>query len=363
MRLWGIPIKLHWTFGLLFVWLTFLGNRAGLDPDGLLRLYLFAGILFFCVVLHELGHSLAARYFQVQTKDIIISPIGGVARLINFPERPKHEFLIAVAGPLVNVIIALLLGLSLVIFTDQGISIIGNPDRIFNYPSNFLPALFFLNALLVVFNLVPAFPMDGGRVFRALMASRMGRKRATQWAAIVGQVLAVGLVAAGVYWTDLILGLIGAFVFFSAAQENRIVQAEILMRTTPVGQILRQRFTPVVHTTTMAGVFELMQQTDESDFVIVDSDGSVVGTLSEEHIEIAVDKNDLDVPVTTYMDDGYHQVSTDTSVRELLYLLQRNGSTIVPVWQAKFLAGVIDRKAVNQFINRHTSLRKRWWLP
>ncbi len=106
----GIPVKVHWTFGFFFLWIAYTGNRAGMDSTGIWILCLFAIVLFVCVVLHELGHALMARKFKVQTKDIIISPIGGVARLLNMPTNPRHELLIAIAGPAVNLVIAVVLG-------------------------------------------------------------------------------------------------------------------------------------------------------------------------------------------------------------------------------------------------------------
>src|SRR5262245_45887040 len=220
----GIGLYLHWTFlivPLLVIWSTW---RGGID-DVLLGTGLTAG-LFGCVLLHELGHALMARRFGIGTRDITLYPIGGVARLERMSERPVEELLIALAGPAVNVVIALLLfaGLSILepfSFEDHLPGLLGE---------SFLGALMIINITLVVFNLIPAFPMDGGRVLRALLATRLGLVRATQIAAGLGSALALGFFVLGlglvgpVQVFGLVLGgpmtmLIGIFVYFAGQQE------------------------------------------------------------------------------------------------------------------------------------------------
>jgi Zn-dependent protease len=185
-RVAGIPIYVHWTFLVLIAWLVLeqllQGHALAMALEGVG----FVLALFGCVVLHELGHALMARRFGVPTADITLLPIGGVARLQRIPEHPPQELLVALAGPAVNVaIVVLLLGLGVGFPVDMA-----DPDHLIK--ERFWPKLLEVNAFLVVFNLLPAFPMDGGRVLRALLAMRLEYARATRIAASIGQFMAIG---------------------------------------------------------------------------------------------------------------------------------------------------------------------------
>jgi Zn-dependent protease len=209
----GVDIYLHITFLLLLGWQFFSralrGDLAGAVSQGLI----FNLVLFGTVVLHEFGHALAARHYGIGTADITLLPIGGVARLLDSPGSPKEELVIALAGPAVNVALAGLIFAVLQLVPGlAGLGLIG--------------ALFVrwlhINVALLLFNLIPAFPMDGGRVLRALLAMRMGFSSGTRIAARVGQVLAVGLIFAGLAWNPMLM-LIGLFVWAAAAQEAALV--------------------------------------------------------------------------------------------------------------------------------------------
>jgi Zn-dependent protease len=218
----GIGIYVHWSFLLLPAW-VFLSN-LGLD-GGLMALYSVGLVMavFGCVVLHELGHAMAARRFGITTRDITLYPIGGVARLERMSDRPWEECFIAVAGPLINVVIAALLG-AFLLASDL-------VTELFPLPSVGMMFLFHLMAIniwLVVFNLIPAFPMDGGRVLRALLALRLGRLRATEVAVSIGMVLAVVLALAGLVGPEFLrnpfLVVIAAFVYLAGQQELAAVR-------------------------------------------------------------------------------------------------------------------------------------------
>jgi Zn-dependent protease len=214
-RFFGINLNIHWTFWLLPLWVILSGPGSG-DPEAIplgMRLGLLAA-LFGCVVLHEYGHALMARLFGIATHDVTLYPIGGVARLERMSDRPWEEFCIAVAGPLVNVAIAL--GLGFVVLTAALLQ----PDFLHTVVAGFLVPLLVMNIFLVVFNLLPAFPMDGGRVLRAILAAAMGRLRATRVAVIVGTVMAVLFGITGVWlWHNPWLLLIGLFVIWAGHQE------------------------------------------------------------------------------------------------------------------------------------------------
>jgi Zn-dependent protease len=209
----GIGIYIHWTFLLLvgYVLLSNWGQRGA--HAAVFAVGLLLGV-FGCVVLHELGHALMARRFGIPTRDITLYPIGGVARLARMSERPWEEFWIAVAGPAVNVAIAALL---FVFLAFLGGPLASGPEFAAYLQGNYWFTLAAANIGLVVFNLVPAFPMDGGRVLRALLAPALGRLRATEVAANIGAAFAVLFMLAGM-WNPMFI-LIGAFVFFAGRHE------------------------------------------------------------------------------------------------------------------------------------------------
>ena len=186
-RLFGIPVFVHWSFSFLLLFIIYLEKSRNGGWEFIAFMGLSVLVLFACVVLHEFGHALSARYYGVHTQDITILPIGGVARLDRLPEKPFQEFVVAIAGPAVNVVICILLGLILFIFYDLPLGlremITGEINEIITNPLvSFLATLMRANFWLVIFNMVPAFPMDGGRVFRALLSMRFGRTWATKMA-------------------------------------------------------------------------------------------------------------------------------------------------------------------------------------
>jgi Zn-dependent protease len=222
----GIGIFVHWTFLLLPAYV--LWSNWGAEASTLLYLLGLVVAVFGCVILHELGHALTARHFGIRTRDITIYPIGGVARLERMSEKPSEELLIALAGPAVNAVLAVLL--TFVGFFVLGVQLLSgellNGEVLVQSPLvSFLIGLWIANVLLAVFNLIPAFPMDGGRVLRALLSWPLGHLRATEVAVGIGAVMAV-LIGISTVWTgNPMLILLAAFVFFAGQQELLAVRA------------------------------------------------------------------------------------------------------------------------------------------
>jgi Zn-dependent protease len=215
----GIPIYLHWTFFLLPLWIVYTHPADSAVSVSVMLTLL--PLLFVCVVLHEFGHALMARYFGIATQDVTLYPIGGVARLMRMTDKPLEEFLIAVAGPAVNVVIA-------VVLTTVGIVVaVFEPNLLFNasfadvpFAGKLLWGLWALNVIMVPFNMLPAFPMDGGRVLRALLSAWLGHYRGTQIAVGVGLGMAILIGLVGVeYFHNPMLAVIAVFVFFAGQQE------------------------------------------------------------------------------------------------------------------------------------------------
>ncbi len=212
----GIGIFVHWTFGLLVAWIVLSYSSAGAGLAQIVEVLVLVGAVFGCVTLHELGHSLAARLFGINTRHITLLPIGGVAMLDRMPRNPRHELVIAVAGPAVNVvIIGVLLLFSFV--AGFGTRLTGLD---FALGGGLVSNLIVINAVLVLFNMIPAFPMDGGRVLRALLSMKKGHLRATQIAATIGKTLAVALGLYG-FLHNPVLVFTAVFVYYGAETERR----------------------------------------------------------------------------------------------------------------------------------------------
>ena len=211
VRFAGIDVTIHWTFYLLLGWVLLAGLFGGGISAAVLHGLLLASS-FLCVVLHEFGHAFAARAFGIPTHGITLYPIGGVAQLDRIPKNPIQELVIALAGPAVNVVLALAIYPLLAVVSAwpiTGANVLA---------SSLLERLFFVNIALVLFNLIPAFPMDGGRVFRALAAMFLPYISATRIAVRTGQIVALGLAALGIFYNPMLLFLAG-FVAFAAETE------------------------------------------------------------------------------------------------------------------------------------------------
>ncbi len=226
-RIRGIDVHIHWTFWLLILFYLVVVSRSAGLAEGLVAVAFILGV-FLCVLLHEFGHAAAAAHFGIPTRDITLLPIGGVARLENMPEKPLQELVVAIAGPAVNVAIALVLLIpaSLQLLSGWVAPVIGNGGTI-------LSQLLMVNIGLVAFNMLPVFPMDGGRVLRSLLAMRLGHLRATQIAARIGRWLSVALGLWGIISGNLMLLVLAGFVFMAGTAE--LVQATIRNAQTHFG--------------------------------------------------------------------------------------------------------------------------------
>jgi Zn-dependent protease len=217
----GIPIRIHWTFALVFIWIGWISYREELGSSQIGWFSILILLLFVCVILHELGHAIAARYYNIPARDIYLLPIGGMVRLEYLPKAPLKEVVIALAGPLVNLLLALIF---LLVYRLGGISGtwwgLSELTDLLNY-SGMIKAMVLLNGTLFFFNLLPAYPMDGGRIVRATLSLKWGRRKATLIATYIAQLLAFAMMLAGMTWGAMMLTLICIFIFFSARWERR----------------------------------------------------------------------------------------------------------------------------------------------
>ena len=293
-RIAGIELKIHGTFFLLLAWIGYIYYREGGTAaaiDGLV----FILLIFLCVVLHEFGHALAARRYGIKTRDITLLPIGGQARLERMPDNPREEVVVALAGPAVNVVIAA--ALSIFIGLTSGIPA---PEMMEQTGAPLALRLFTVNIWLVLFNMIPAFPMDGGRVLRALLAMRMNYARATEIAAKTGQAIAFIFFIIGLWWNPLLL-LIAVFVYFGAGGELAVAQMRSISKELRVSSAMVTQFQSLPLDATLHDAVEALLSTSQHEFPITDAEGKVHGILTRDDMIGALRKSGADTPVTEVM--------------------------------------------------------------
>jgi Zn-dependent protease len=351
-RIAGIQLRIHVTFVLLIAWLAFGYYAQGGSPaaaEGVI----FVLLLFLCVVLHEFGHALAAKAFGINTPDITLLPIGGVARLERMPEEPKQELLIAVAGPAVNVVIAL----GLFVAGGSFINPFVNPAA----PEGvgLVSQLLIINVLLVAFNLLPAFPMDGGRVLRALLATRMSYARATQIAATVGQGFAFVFGFIGLIWNPFLI-FIALFVYIGASQEAALAQMKDVSRRFPVSSAMVREFRTLPENATLEEAVDALLATSQHDFPVVDETGNVAGVLTRHDLIAALRKNDPALRVGDVMRRNIPTVTTGTRFEEAFRIMQECNCPAVPVLDSmKRLVGLLTPENVTELMMIQSAMPRR----
>ena len=349
-RAFGIDVKVHWTFFLLVAFFAFAGYQGSGSLTNALITTVVILALFLCVVLHELGHSLVAQRLGIEIKDITLLPIGGVARLTSLPERPIDEVKIAVAGPLVNVVLApvfFAIGIVLGASPLEPANIIqgGNSvGQIFAY-------LGLINVALVLFNLIPAFPMDGGRVLRGLLASRLGAVRATDISSAVGQVFAIGFFLIGLLSGNFLLALVAVFIFFGASGEAQMVRQRELMRGLLVSDVMgtRPRLETVTPYHTFGQVLDSIIHGYQEDFPVVDEDGRLVGMITRNEIMAAAHSPERYSSVRDLMRTDFPTLSPEADLfTDGARILQESGLRALPVVKAGELVGMLTMDDIGQ---------------
>ncbi|HZH51488.1 MAG TPA: site-2 protease family protein [Microvirga sp.] len=340
----GTVIRIHITFLLFLVWIA-VSHYAQGGRDAAIEGTAFVILLFLCVLLHEFGHVFAARRYGVQTPDITLLPIGGVARLERIPEEPRQELIVALAGPAVNVVIAAILFLALGGFLPPNSMELDNPG------TSMVARLAMVNVFLVVFNLIPAFPMDGGRVLRAILASRLGYQRGTQVAATVGQVLAFGLGFLGLVGGNPILVFIAIFVYFGAAGEAHAVQMRQVSRSMLASDAMITRFESLRPGSTVEEAVQCLIHTTQHDFPIVDGAGILRGVLTRDDMIRALRDHGPGASVLEAMRTDIPVVHHRQPLDKALQLMQENRSPAIGVVDgASRLVGLITPENVGEMM-------------
>jgi Zn-dependent protease/CBS domain-containing protein len=348
----GIDLRIHTTFLLLLGWLGAVHWMAGRNMHALVAGLAFIVALFACVLFHEMGHALAARRFGIQTRDITLLPIGGLARLERIPEEPKQELWIALAGPAVNVAIAvglyawLTLTLEWEPFGRLGIT-----------TGPFVERLLFANISLVLFNLIPAFPMDGGRVLRALLAFRMTYPKATQTAALTGQAIAVIFGFAGAFMNPMLL-FIAVFVWIGASQEARAVQMKSALSGVPARAMMLTEFERLQSGDTLADAVRLTLKGSQHDYPVVEF-GMVIGILTRADLLSALAEHGDDYPVTLAMRHEFPVAEPAEMLVSALQRLHESDSDVMPVVHDGELIGLVTMDHLSGYLRIEETLQKR----
>ncbi|MCT7374748.1 site-2 protease family protein [Chelativorans salis] len=340
----GTTVRIHVTFLLLLVWIWFMHYRIG-GAAAAWEGVAFILAIFACVLLHEFGHALAARRYGIRTPDITLLPIGGLARLERMPEEPGQEFFIAVAGPVVNVVIAaiILIALGGWVGTEQMLQV--EDPR-----ANFLVRLAGVNIFLVLFNMIPAFPMDGGRVLRAILATRMTWARATQIAANIGQGLAFLFGFLGLLYNPLLI-FIAIFVYLAAAAEAQNAQIRDIANSVLTGDVMVTEFAALDRSANIGEAIERLLATTQNEFPILDAHGRMEGLLTRNDMIAALKETGPEAPVVGAMRTDLPSVHRRQNLTEGFRLMQEKNKPAVAVVDSDGrLVGLLTHETIGEMM-------------
>lgn len=351
-RILGIDVYLHITFLLLLGLIASAHAVAGGSLTSGLNGVAFFGALFLCVLLHEFGHAIAARKYGIQTRDITLLPIGGVASLERIPGKPSQELWVAVAGPAVNVVIAAFLLL--------GMFVGGGSPSLFSLNTTsgaFAERLLAANVFLVLFNLLPAFPMDGGRVLRALLAMRMPYVKATRIAARVGQGMAVAFGIVALLYSPLLL-LIAFFVWAGAGQEARAAEVKHTVAGIPVRAAMVTDFVALQRHDRLDRAIELVLRGWQQDFPVMDGD-RVIGVLTRDDLLGGLRTLGPSAYATEVMRSDFLQVHDGEPLDQAVFEKNAPEFSIVPVVRDNRLVGLLTSENLGEYLAIRTALASR----
>jgi len=342
-RIYGVDVRVHLTFALLIGWVAFISWRQEQTITATIMGVFFILAVFLCVVLHEFGHALAAGRYGIKTRDIILLPIGGVARLERMPTNPLHELWVALAGPAVNIVIAA------VLFTLLKLTASLEPLQTLTLGNgNFLERIMMINLFMVVFNMIPAFPLDGGRVLRAVLATRKEYAWATQTAASIGQGIAVLFGVLGLLYNPFLL-LIAIFVWFGASQEAGLARIQSAIGGLPVQRAMMTDFKTLNENDSLDRAVELNLTGSQKDFPVVD-DGRIEGILTQTNLLKALMARDRHPTITSAMQQNIVTVDSLDKLETALAKLKECNCHTLPVTLNQKLVGLLTMDNLRDYL-------------
>jgi Zn-dependent protease/CBS domain-containing protein len=345
----GTEIRIHVTFLLFLIWIGAIYYRQG-GADAAWQGTIFIVLIFLCVLLHELGHVFAARRYGVRTRDVTLWPFGGIASMERMPDKPSQELIVALAGPVVNVVIAA----ALLLWLGPRL----NPEtltQIENPAVSMAAKVAGANIILVIFNMIPAFPMDGGRVLRALLAMRMGNARATELAASIGQAFAVLFAAVGILYNPMLI-IIAVFIFLAASGEAAQAQLRAVAQGTLVSDAMITEFQSLGTAATVNDAAEALIRTTQTEFPVVDGAGRLRGVLTRDAMIKALKERGPETPVLEVMQAGVPTVSSRAKLDTALRFLMQRGRPVVGVTDADGrLIGLLTVENLGEMMMVHSA--------
>lgn len=327
-KVFGISINIHVTFLLLLV--LFLSG-------GIKWLALMIGVFFF-VTLHEICHSLVAKHYGIKVREITLLPIGGVASMSSMPEKPIQEFFISIVGPLFNVAVVVVLYYPMKSLLGREV-LFYRPYSTATWPLT-IAYLYWINLILAVFNLIPAFPMDGGRVLRSLLAQRIGYQRATKFAVTLGHLFALGFAYFGIVHFNVILILIAVFIYVAASNEGLQVDFKESLKKFKVKNILSAEFLTLSGDTTLAKILEIMFHSHQEDFPVVEAD-ETVGFVTRHDIISGIHSLGTQATVREIMKKGFPKLKETDTLIKVQAIMQESGIRALPVMKDNKVIGVV----------------------
>lgn len=337
VEIFGISVNIHITFLLLPLIFLMLGG---------VRSMVLVLIVFICVTIHELTHSLVAQRFGITVKDITLLPIGGVASMTKMPQNPKQEFIISIVGPLSNIIIAALIYYALFNAPWMPKSVLRNPT-LGNTWRHTLAMIPVINVILAVFNLLPAFPMDGGRLLRAVLATRMDFRKATKIAVYIGHIFAILFAYVGFIYRHPFLILIAVFIYMAASAEESHVDVRETLKGYKVRDILNPQFLTLDKSTTVSKVLELVFHSHQEDFPVMDG-GRMAGFVTRADIILAMHKKGPDALLSDIMRSDVPSVAPEDRLTKVQRLMEENQIKALPVMRHSVVCGVVTLEDIGR---------------
>ncbi len=346
----GVDVYVHATFLLLLGWVGFSHWLEHKSWAQVLNGVLFILALFFFVVLHEYGHALTARKFGVKTRDITLYPIGGVARLERMPDKPIEELWVALMGPAVNV--ALAAGLFAYLYLTSSLVPL---NELTVASGSFIERLMTVNLTLALFNLIPAFPMDGGRVLRAILAMNMDYVKATQIAANVGQGLALLFGLIGLFGNPMLL-FIAFFIWIGASQEANMTQVRNALSGIPVGRAMLTEYHTLSPRDPLSRIAQLILAGSQHDFPVME-DERVVGVVARDDFLSALTQHGQNIAVSAVMRRNPPEVDSYDMVENALTRIQESGFPALPVTHGGRLVGMVTAENIAEYLMIRSALQ------
>lgn len=349
MTIRGINISIHWTFLFLVGWIVLVNARLGNTVPELAWSLLFLAALFACITLHELGHALMASRYGIKAKNVVLLPVGGIASIEKFPSNPKQELMISSAGPAVSFLIALVL---LPFIGDYRPIWEFKADVSITHGHDFLYNLHIANVTLAVFNLIPAFPLDGGRILRALLGFKINYVRATTIAAYVGKVIAIAFIVLGIIFTNFFLPVIGIFILFSAGMEEYYLRLKSLVQGMKLREVLMYDYNSIQSNTPVKDAASVLMNNHSKYFVVMEG-AQPIGAINRIEIIKAIAEKNYDELVGNLMHQELVYLDADQPVDSVLEKLAENDERVFPVMEADQFVGVINFSHIIEYLLIH----------